>query len=83
MRTTVALDPDVAALLESERRERGVTFTRALNDALRRGLRGQGGATATPPVFSQGKPAVPLDRALTLAGDLEDRKTARRLTRGR
>jgi hypothetical protein len=38
MRTTVTLDPDVARLLETAVRNRGVSFKRALNDAVRIGL---------------------------------------------
>lgn len=42
MRTTLTLDADVAALLESVRRERGIGLKEAVNDALREGLRRQG-----------------------------------------
>lgn len=39
MRTTLTLDPDVAAGLEHLQQERGLTFKAAVNDALRKGLR--------------------------------------------
>lgn len=38
MRTTVALDSDVAAAVERLRRERGIGVSAALNDLARRGL---------------------------------------------
>jgi len=84
MRTTVTLDPDVAALVEKDVRERGVSFKQALNDALRSAL--------TPPspsggyrvrARSMGRPRVPLTRALALASDLEDDEIVRKLAQGR
>jgi hypothetical protein len=39
MRTTVTLDPDVEALLRKEMQERRKSFKRALNDAIRDGLK--------------------------------------------
>jgi hypothetical protein len=39
MRTTVTLDPDVAAKIEAERKRTGKTFKEVLNGGLRRGLR--------------------------------------------
>ena len=38
MRTTVTLDPDVAAELKELARQRGVSFKEVLNDAVRAGL---------------------------------------------
>jgi len=38
MRTTVTLDADVAAAVESARRERGVGVSAAVNDLVRAGL---------------------------------------------
>ena len=39
MRTTLTIDEDVAAQIESVRRESGRTLKDIINDALRRGLR--------------------------------------------
>lgn len=39
MRTTVTLDPDVEDLLRKEMQERRKSFKRALNDAIRDGLK--------------------------------------------
>ncbi len=79
MRTTIALDPDVAALVRREMRERGVTFKTAVNGAIRAGLRRRGVAPTPTPTFPMGEPTVSLDRALALASDLVDAETARRL----
>jgi hypothetical protein len=38
MRTTLTLDDDVAAAIETLRRERGMTLRQAVNEALRLGL---------------------------------------------
>jgi hypothetical protein len=38
MRTTLTLDPDVAATLKAIMKKRGVTMKEAINEALRRGL---------------------------------------------
>lgn len=39
MRTTLTIDPDVAAALKRLRKQRDVRFKQAVNDALREGLR--------------------------------------------
>ncbi len=71
MRTTVTLEPDVAALIERVMAERGIGFKEAVNEALRAGL-----AQEREPYHQQtaqlGRPSVDLDRALRVAGDLED-----------
>jgi hypothetical protein len=79
MRTTVTLDPDVAALLRRQMQERGLSLKAALNEAIRSGLRGRDGRVVVTPVFSMGQPTISLDRALTIAGEIEDGETARRL----
>jgi hypothetical protein len=80
MRTTVTLDPDAAALVQRRMRERGVTFKQAVNDAIRAGLT-QEDATVEPfrtRTADLGAPSVNLDRALQLAGDLEDEELVRK-----
>lgn len=82
MRTTVTLDEDVAAKLHQVSRERGVSFKGALNDAVRAGL-----AAGAPPsrsfrVRAQPlgiRPGVDIDKALGLAGELEDAEILRKL----
>lgn len=82
MRTTVTLDPDVAAALRRVARERGVSFKEALNASVRRGL-GGGGVGEEPyrvPVHDLGlREGVNVDKALQLAGELEDAEIIRKL----
>jgi hypothetical protein len=86
VRTTVTLDPDVEALVRRRMRERIVSFKEAVNDAIRAGA----SETRRPvrqghtPEFSMGhEPAIPWDKALRLAADLDDEELIRRLSRGR
>jgi hypothetical protein len=81
MRTTVTLDADAKALVEKLMRERGLTFKEAVNFAIRAGLGGQrGSSSARTPTFRMGfEPAIPWDKALRLAAELEDEELARRL----
>ncbi len=84
MRTTVTLDPDVEAALRRLMAQRGVSFKRALNDAIRAGVR---------PVDTErrsytrardlGTPTVDLTHALRMAGDLHDDDLAGRMQAGR
>jgi hypothetical protein len=82
MRTTVTLDPDVAAALKRAARERQTSFKVVLNDAVRRGLRT---AALEPtgyelPVRDLGlRPGIDLDKALTLAHAEEDAEIVRKL----
>lgn len=73
MRTTVTLDSDTEALVRRRMKNRKVSFKQALNDAIREGAaapaRSERFSTATS---RMGVPAVNLDRALQLAGELED-----------
>lgn len=81
MRTTVTLDPDVAAKLKQLARERGLSFKEALNTSVRRGI--QSAEAPRPYRVSTRrlgvKPGVNLDRALGLAGEIEDAETLRKL----
>jgi hypothetical protein len=80
MRTTVTLDPDLAAKLRGLARERGVSFNEALNSTLRRGLASCGGSPRRYRLASRrlGLPGVDLEHALHLAGELEDAETIRK-----
>jgi len=83
MRTTVTLDADTEALVRRLMIERGVSFKRALNDAIR------AGSPTPPPMGSvtrarrMGGPAVAVDRALTIAGGLEDDELLRKMQVGK
>lgn len=86
MRTTVTLDPDTMALIKRRMREGGVSFKQAVNDAIRDGLTDAGGAqrevfrTRSAPM---GLPTVNLDRALQLAGELDDEERVRKMRLGK
>ncbi len=82
MRTTVTLDPDVAAELKALARERGTSFKEALNASVRLGLsRGSaGGEPYRVPARPLGlRDGANLDKALRLAGELEDGEIVRKL----
>ena len=82
MRTTVTLDDDVAAALQRLATERGQSFKAVLNALLRRGLTvdAPGSQPYVMPSRSLGlREGVELDKALRLAGDLEDEETVRKL----
>jgi hypothetical protein len=84
MRTTVTLDPDVAAKLRAVARERGISFKQALNSAVRAGL---GGPHQARRAFKQQaepmglRPGINLDKALQLAAAFEDEEIVRKLER--
>lgn len=83
MRTTVTLDDDTLALIKRRMAERGTSFKQALNDAIREGA----AQRPAPAAFATraadlGVPSVNLDRALQLAGELEDEELVRKQRRG-
>ena len=78
MRTTITLDDDVAALIESERARTGESFRAAVNRLLRRSARG-----ATPPVPSTlpelpGRPLLDVSDVSGLLATLDDERRAQR-----
>lgn len=84
MRTTVTLDPDVEAKLQTTMRERGVSFKVAINDAIRAGL-GTGDA-APKPFKVKAAPlglTINIDKALTIAGEMEDEEIERKQELGK
>jgi hypothetical protein len=83
VRTTVTLDADTEQLIRARMVERGVSFKEALNDLIRAGdPRQQRQAPFATRTASLGVPAVNLDQALQLAGDLEDEELIRKMRRG-
>jgi hypothetical protein len=81
MRTTVTLDPDVAALLRKAVRETGDPFKQVLNSAIRTGLSARTRRSSKPfrqPTYDMGRPLVDLTKALALAGELEDAENIER-----
>lgn len=68
MRTTLTLDPDVAALAERMQRVRGQSFKAIVNEALRCGLRAMAAPAGRPAAYRT--PAVDLGRCRM--GSLDD-----------
>ncbi|MBW6457487.1 MAG: hypothetical protein K0A98_16515 [Trueperaceae bacterium] len=84
MRTTVTLDPDVEELVRREMHRRRASFKQVVNDGLRLALREAGPRRRVEtPSFDLGVPRTNLDRALALAGALEDEERQHRLAAGR
>ncbi len=82
MRTTVTLEPDLAARVRELARERRISFKAAINSALRAGLdletrQGRPYREETRDLGVQ--PGVDLTKALQLAAALEDEETIRQL----
>jgi ribosomal protein L10 len=85
MRTTVTLDEDVAQQIRQRMRERDASFKAVLNDLIRRGLRSTDHVERyTTPTFRMGvRPDIDLDKALALAGALDDEETRAKLERAK
>lgn len=83
MRTTVTLDPDTEQYVRELMERHGVSFKRALNDAIRVGI--PQSSQAPPfriPAVDLGHANVNLDKALQLAGELEDEEIINKMLRG-
>ncbi|MBJ7471706.1 MAG: hypothetical protein JHD16_10415 [Solirubrobacteraceae bacterium] len=76
MRTTITLDPDVAARLAELQDARGLSFKDAVNETLRRGLGASDGATPyRMPVRALGvRAGVDVDRIRDELGRLDDER---------
>ena len=84
MRTTISLDPDVAARLERLTRDRGITFKEAVNSTLRAGLAVDRDARRPAPyilpTYRMGvTPGIDLRKAGQLAAALEDEEVMRKM----
>jgi Ribbon-helix-helix protein, copG family len=83
MRTTIDLDADVDARVRALARERGVPLRVVINDALRAGLypgaHGEERAYRLPSRRLGLRPGINVDKALALAGELEDEEILRKL----
>jgi len=78
MRTTITLDDDVAALIESERARTGESFRSAVNRLLRRSAR-----AATPSAPSAlpelpGRPLIDVSDVSALLAALDDERRGQR-----
>jgi hypothetical protein len=84
MRTTVTLDPDVQALVETAMRERGINFKQAINDAIRAGLAPPKRAKFKQRSFNTGVyPDVDYDKVAHLVAALEDEEIIRKMKLGK
>ena len=84
MRTTVTLDPDVAAMVKRAMKERAIGFKEAINEGLRAGLGGRPvSVDLVFPAFDLGVPFLDLTHANQVAETLEDDALAHRLSEGR
>ncbi len=78
MRTTVTLDEDVVALIESERTRTGESFRDAVNRLLRRG--GRAVPPQTPPPLPElpGRPVLDVSDVSAVLAALDDERRAQR-----
>jgi hypothetical protein len=78
MRTTITLDDDVAALIESERARTGESFRSAVNRLLRRSARAA--PPQVPPALPElpGRPLVDVSDVSALLATLDDERRAQR-----
>jgi negative regulator of replication initiation len=78
MRTTITLDDDVAALIESERERTGESCRATVNRLLRRSARAA--PPAIPPVLPElpGRPNVDVSDVSALLAALDDERRAQR-----
>lgn len=85
MRTTLTLDEDVANDIRILMRDRSAGLKETINEVLRRGLRAC--AVVEPyesPLFASGvRPGIDLDKALSLAAELEDDEIVRKFEMGK
>ena len=72
-------------LVRQAMRERGLSFKDVVNEGLRTGLQGarEQRAPFSTPTFDLGRARIPLDRALALAGELEDEELLRKRALGK
>ena len=78
----MTLDDDTLVVIRRLMRERNLSFKQALNDAIRHGA--QRRPTPAPHqtlTADLGVPSINLDRALQIAGELEDEELIRRQRR--
>lgn len=85
MRTTLTLDDELVAELKRRAHESGRSFKAVVNEAIRTGLEQAGEPPASRPYslparrLGSTRPGIELDKALALAGGLEDAELARKM----
>ncbi len=78
MRTTVTLDDDVAALIESERTRTGESFRTTINRLLRRSSRPDSLVEPGPLPVLAGRPILDISDVSALLATLDDERRAER-----
>lgn len=78
MRTTITLDDDVAALIESERSRTGESFRVAVNRLLRRGARSAPPPAPAPLPELPGRPIIDVSDVSAVLAALDDERRAQR-----
>ncbi len=73
MRTTITLDPDVVALVDTERARTGESFKQVVNRLLRRASRPTGGVALDLPLFP-GLPLLDVVDASAVLAALDDER---------
>ncbi|MDT8439922.1 MAG: hypothetical protein RQ729_13035 [Wenzhouxiangellaceae bacterium] len=85
MRTTLTIDDSLAELLKKQAWETGKPFKQVVNEALRAGLEHSGAARSPRPYrvepasMGSARPGIDLDKALTLASELEEDELERKM----
>jgi hypothetical protein len=86
MRTTIRIDDELFERLKREAQRQNLSLTRLVNRLIKAGLAAppvQQKRTYKQRVHAMGVPKVPLDKALALAGRLEDDEILRKLVAGK
>lgn len=83
MRTTVTLDPDVSATVKQLMRDEDIGFKAAVNRLIREATRPPPSKRSVTKTHNMGVPSMNLDKALSIAGDLEDEEIRAKLAAGR
>lgn len=78
MRTTITLDDDVAALIESERARTGESFRAAVNRLLRRSVRRDRPGETRPLPALPGRPVIDVTDVSAVLSALDDERRAQR-----
>jgi hypothetical protein len=86
MRTTLTIDDDLAAILERERRTKGLSLKEMVNSTLRRGLASEHALPSRPVVVTRPHPfgfkaGIDLDKLNQMADELEAEATVDTLKR--
>jgi hypothetical protein len=78
MRTTITLDDDVAALIESERARTGESFRETVNRLLRRSVRRDARGEPPPLPTLPGRPVLDVSDVSAVLSALDDERRAHR-----